>query len=214
VLEEKLDEAGREIRMLREDNTMLQDDSATLKDHLYDRDDSEQAMMLELATRLGQLHEHVRDLHRTLQVALGEACEAEVDESPGYCFKRSWEGMARLWREGPVERNEDHAWNGRAPIDRDYRGSMAQEDRFEDVLPQKGTRYLRGSMTETKPFGSSQHFERSNAPSPEERRPQRPSPDILRQIETEMTILQLQDHLERMETGMEDLTSWCDGQHQ
>jgi hypothetical protein len=214
VLEEELDEADREIRMLREENTMLQKDNTTLKEYLDHRDDSDQDMVLELATHLGQIHENVQDWHHTLQVVLDKACEAEVDESPGYCSKGSWEEMARVWQEGPVERNEDHAWNGRAPVDRNYRGSMAQEDRFENVLPQQGTRFSHGSMTETTPFGLPHHFERSNAPSPEERRPQRTSPDVLRQIETEMTILQLQEHLECMETGVEDLTSRCDAQQQ
>ncbi|KAI4652353.1 hypothetical protein J4E93_002554 [Alternaria ventricosa] len=70
------------------------------------------------------------------------------------------------------------------------------------------------SMTETNASGPSRHFERSNAPSPEERPSQQTSPDMLRQIESEMTILQLQDRMERTEAGMRALTSRCDAQDQ
>jgi hypothetical protein len=214
ALEEELDDAGTEITMLREENVMLREDDRSLKDCLNAQDKFEHQMIVELTSRLEHLHEHVQDLNDTLQVVLDDVCAAEGDEPSGYYFEGAWEDMARLWREGPIERNTNHGRNNRAYGGCEHRDATIQDSYPEDVLQQQGTECVHESMTETDPFGLSRHFERSSAPSPEERRPHQTSPDMLRQIETEMAIIHLQDRLERMEAGMGDLTRRCDVQDQ
>ena len=94
------------------------------------------------------------------------------------------------------EENANHVRSDRAPVGR---------QRADTRLPHE-------SITETNASGPSRHFERSNAPSPEERRSQQACPDTLRQIEIEMAILRLQDRMERTEAGMRALTNRCDTQ--
>jgi hypothetical protein len=55
-------------------------------------------------------------------------------------------------------------------------------------------------------------FERSNAPSPEQRQPRHNDRETLRQIETERSILKLQDRLERTEMQIKHLTNRLDAQ--
>ncbi|CAN9247715.1 unnamed protein product [Alternaria alternata] len=55
-------------------------------------------------------------------------------------------------------------------------------------------------------------FERSNAPSPEQRQPRHNERETLRQIETERSILKLQDRLERTEMHIKHLTNRLDAQ--
>jgi hypothetical protein len=214
ALEEELDDAGTEITMLREENAMLREDNRSLKGSLNAQDKFEHHMIVELTSRLEQLHEHVQDLNDTLQVVLDDVCAAEGDEPSGYYFEGGWEDMARLWREGPIEGNTNHGRNNRACGGCQRRGATIQDKNSQDVLQQQGTECLHESMTETNLFGLSRQFERSSAPSPDERRPHQASPDMLRQIDTEMAIIRLQDRLERMEAGMGDLTRRCDVQDQ
>ncbi|CAN9299369.1 unnamed protein product [Alternaria alternata] len=55
-------------------------------------------------------------------------------------------------------------------------------------------------------------FESSNAPSPEQRQPRHNERETLRQIETERSILKLQDRLERTEMHIKHLTNRLDAQ--
>ncbi|KAI4656442.1 uncharacterized protein J4E79_007996 [Alternaria viburni] len=177
---------------------MLRENNTTLKDCLDVRDDAEREVILEMESRLEHLHEDLQGLDAILQAVLDAVGVTDGNESSRVYFEGDWEDMARLWREGPNEENANHARSDRAPVGR---------QRADIRLPHE-------SMTETDASGPSRHFERSNAPSPEERRSQQTDPDTLRQIETEMTILRLQDRMERTEAGMRALTSRCDAQDQ
>ncbi|KAI4954326.1 hypothetical protein J4E91_002038 [Alternaria rosae] len=198
VLEGELDEAAHEIMLLREENVMLRENNKTLKDCLDGRVDAEREMILEFESRLENLHEELRGLNATLQAVLDGACVADGNESSGIYFEGDWEDMVRLWREGYNEGNANNARSDWAPVGR---------QRLDTRLPHE-------SMTETNASGPSRHFERSNAPSPEERRSHQTCPDTLRQIENGMAILQLQNRLDTTEIGMRDLTSRCDAQDQ
>ncbi|KAI4714999.1 hypothetical protein J4E89_000684 [Alternaria sp. Ai002NY15] len=198
VLEGELGLADQEIRLLREENAMLRDNNTTLKDCLDGRDDAEREVMSEMESRLEHLREELQGLDAILQAVMDAVGVTDGNESSGIYFEGDWEDMARLWREGHNEENTNHARSDRAPVGR---------QRAEIRLPHE-------SMTETDASGPPRHFERSNAPSPEERRSQQTCSDNLRQIETEMAILRLQDRMERTEAGMRALTSRCDAQDQ
>ncbi|KAI4615557.1 uncharacterized protein J4E87_009015 [Alternaria ethzedia] len=198
VLEGELGLADQEIRLLREENAMLRENNATLKDCLDGRDDAEREVITEMGLRLEHLHEELQGLDAILQAVMDAVGVTDDNESSGIYFEGDWEDMASLWREGHNEGIANHARSDRAPVG---------QHRAEIRLPHE-------SMTETNASGSSRHFERSNAPSPEGRRSQQTCPDTLRQIETEMAILRLQDRMERTETGMRALTSRCDAQDQ
>jgi len=198
VLEGELGLADQEIRLLREENAMLGENNTTLKDCLDGRDDAEREVITEMESRLEHLHEDLQGLDAILQAVLDAVGVTDGNESSRVYFEGDWEDMARLWQEGHNEGYTNHARSDRAPVGR---------PRVDTKLPHE-------SMTETNASGPSRHFERSNAPSPEGRRSQQACPDTLRQIETEMAILRLQDRMERNEAGMRALTSRCDAQDQ
>ncbi|KAI4699995.1 hypothetical protein J4E81_004029 [Alternaria sp. BMP 2799] len=198
VLEGELGLADQEIRLLREENAVLRDNNTTLKDCLDGRDDAEREVITEMERRLEHLHEELQVLDVILQAVMDAAGVTDDNESSGVYFEGDWEDMARLWQEGHNEGYTNHARSDRAPFGR---------QRPETRLPHE-------SLTEMDASGPSRLFERSNAPSPEGRRSQQTCPDMLRQIETEMAILRLQDRMERTEAGMRALTSRCDAQDQ
>ena len=198
VLEGELGLADQEIKLLREENAMLRENNTTLKDCLDGRDDAEREVITEMERRLEHLREELQGLDAILQAVMDAVGVTDGNESSGVYFEGDWEDMARLWREGPNEENANHA--------RSDRGSVVRQ-RADIRLPHE-------SMTETNASDPSRHFERSNAPSPEGRRSQQACPDTLRQIETEMAILRLQDRMERTEAGMRALTRRCDAQDQ
>ncbi|KAI4628568.1 hypothetical protein J4E83_003119 [Alternaria metachromatica] len=198
VLEGELGLADQEIRLLREENAMLRENNTTLKDCLDGRDDAEREVISEMESRLEHLHEELQGLDAILQAVMDAMGVTDGNESSGVYFEGDWEDMARLWREGQDEGNANHARSDRAPV-----GRQPADARLPHEL-----------MTDTDASDPSRHFERSNAPSPEGRRSQQACPDTLRQIETEMAILRLQDRMEGTEAGMRALTSRYDAQDQ
>jgi hypothetical protein len=183
TLQGELAEAKQHAHVSENENEILREENRRLSENLNDERANEQAMVLAFTQRLRNLHEDIQNLNAMVSVLTDEAhAAAEVDQpGSGYYFEGGWEDVARLWREGKRSR----------------------------IPPSSEPEAGNGHHTDTGPNNPAYWFERSNAPSPEERRPRHDERDALRQIDMEMAVLQLQDRLERAETRIEQLTDRC-----
>jgi predicted nucleic acid-binding Zn-ribbon protein len=197
TLECELDKADCEIKLLSHENAVLSERSN--RGHEEGRMETTQA----LVGHLQHLHKSIQDLHGTLRVLMEEAYgvrddEPELSESR-YYFEGGWEDMAKLWRGGlaPIRRKD---WS--------YTAQDGHEVQGPETRPvQHASEPEPGNGNEgADPCDMAYRFERSNTPSPEERRPPRGDRVALRQIDTDMAILHLQDRSEKTETLIEYLT--------
>ncbi|CAN9292701.1 unnamed protein product [Alternaria alternata] len=180
----------QDIITLRDENTMLKGKDETLSEENAARDgdlDAGGDMMQTLAERLQHLHQGVQDLNCMMQVLVEEVSLKKDD------MEQNEHEAAGHYFEGGWE---DMAKFWRDGMPADHPSEPETENRLADANLSNMAYW----------------FERSNAPSPEQRQPRHNDRETLRQIETERSILQLQEHLERTETQIKHLTNRVDAQ--
>ncbi|KAG9191279.1 hypothetical protein G6011_09367 [Alternaria panax] len=188
------EEIKQDITILQHENALLHSENEVLRvEHamLVGNMHGGEEMLRALAGRLQRLHGSVQDMNGMVQMLM-EVAGLDEDDVQEQEQEHEDEAPGHYFEGGW----EDMAvqWRAGPPIDRSSE-------------PEPGNR-----PADVEPFDMAYWFERSNAPSPEERRPRNDDCDALRQIDTEMAILELQNRLERTEMQIRSLTDRIDAQ--